>query len=747
MRAVRQRASHALLFPVLILSTLAVTSIASQGQDGRKRRPVIGVAFGGGSALGLAHVGVIKWFEDHHVPIDVVAGTSMGGLVGGAYATGMSSEDLAHLLAHTDWDEMFGSSTYRYRSVQRKEDIRLYPSRLEFEMKRGVRLQSALNNGQQVDLFLARIAALYAGLPSFDALPTPFRCVAFDVRAAERVVLDSGSLVQAMRATMSLPGIFPPVEMGDKLLVDGGTVDNVPADVARAMGADVVIAVNVGRLPDSRDVGQSLLSVAGGTIDAMMRASTRRGLAAADIVVNPVLRHFSGLDWQRAPELAKHGYDATEEKRESLLKYAVSDDEWRRYQAARAAKRRTRFPVIDSIEVVGATPDDERSIRHRLRSLIGHRLEVAKLDAALLRVSALDRYESVAWDFAVYDGRESLLIRARLRPNAPPLGMFAFNAQNLTTDDYTFQLAVRYLAFDAVLPDAELRLDLAIASNPRVAGELRHSLGSTPFFAAGQLGAFRVRREFANANTIVAQYDQGEVFAQLDLGASFDALSELRLGARAGYLNARRRIGNPALPNLDGIQTEARFLWIFDSQTRYIAPQRGLRLVAGARYVFSSPDPEPPVVTTATDDGLTQADLQGSQFWSARGKRDRVFLTGAGGSSFGNHPLPTEQYALGLPFRLDGFSVGERRGDNYWVLTGGYLYGVGALPAFFGGAAYLGGWLENGAVWGNATNDSYALQVGIGALVETLLGPALLGVTFGGHGTRQVHIGFGGIFP
>ena len=749
MRAVQRQPLAALSFLTLVAaSLLMLTASVVLAQGDHKHRPIVGVAFGGGSALGLAHVGVIKWFEDHHVPIDVVAGTSMGGLVGGAYATGMSSSELAALLAHTDWDALFGSSSYRYRSVPRKEDMRLYPSRLEFMLRRGVRLQSALNNGQQVDLFPSRIGAIYAGLPSFDALPTPFRCVAFDIRAATRVVLDSGSLVQAMRATMSLPGIFPPVEIGDKLLVDGGTVDNVPADVARSMGADVVIAVNVGRLPSTREeVKTSLFSLASGTVDAMMRASTRRGLASANIIVNPVLKQFGGFDWERAPELAVEGYRAAEEKREALLALAVSDEEWRHYLAERAAKRRTTMPVIDSIEVTGATPDDERTIRHRLRGLVGHRLDVNRLDRALVRVAALDRYESVGWDFAVRDGRESLLIRAHLRPDAPPIGMFALNAQNLTTDDYTFQLAVRYLAFDAVLPDAELRLDVAIGSNPRVVAELRHSLGATPLFAAALLGGVRVRREFASTNALVATYDQSQVAAEGDLGAVLGLHSELRVGARAAYLNARRLVGNPELPNLDGIQTEARLQWIFDSQTRYIAPERGLRLVTTSRYVFTSPDVPASVPTTASNDGLTQADLQGSRFWSVRHLRDRIFLTGGGGTSFGNHPLATEQYIFGLPFRLDAFAVGDRRGDNYWALTGGYLYGIGELPAFFGGSTYFGAWLENGRIWGHATDDSYALQIGSGFLVETLLGPALLGITVGGHGNRQVHLGFGGIFP
>ncbi len=188
------------------------------------------MAFGGGSARGLAHVGVIRWFEEHRIPIDVVAGTSMGGLIGGAFATGLDAGEIQTMLAAIDWDEMFGASTFKYKNIRRKEDARAYPSRLEFGIKRGIVAPPSLNNGQQVELLLSRIAAPSYDIDSFDQLPTPFRCVAVDIVSASQVVLDHGSLAQAMRATMSLPLIFPPVELDGRVLVDGGVMNNVPAE-------------------------------------------------------------------------------------------------------------------------------------------------------------------------------------------------------------------------------------------------------------------------------------------------------------------------------------------------------------------------------------------------------------------------------------------------------------------------------------------------------------------------------------
>src|SRR5262245_21212668 len=217
---------------------------------GTLERPRVGVAFGGGSARGIAHVGVIRWLEEHRIPIDVAAGTSMGGLVGGAFASGMEAAELQAFITSIDWDELFGASSFEYKNIRRKADARAYPSRTEFGLKGGIVPPTALNNGESVELLLARITAPYFGIEDFDGLPTPFRTVAVDLITAQPVIMRKGPLADAMRATMSLPLIFPPVDVDGRLLVDGGVMNNVPADVVKAMGADRVVAVNVGQLTD-----------------------------------------------------------------------------------------------------------------------------------------------------------------------------------------------------------------------------------------------------------------------------------------------------------------------------------------------------------------------------------------------------------------------------------------------------------------------------------------------------------------
>ena len=239
---------------IVLLASCVVPSAVLAGQPpcGPSARlvpegcPLVGLALGGGSARGLAHVGVLEWLEEHRIPVDVIAGTSIGWLIGGAYATGRSVAEVRALIEGIDWDAMFrGEVAYALKTFRRKEDRRDFPVRLDLGLRAGLRLAPGLDPGHEVELFLSRLAVPYAAPTCFDDLPIPFRAVATDIEAATVVELDEGSLATALRGTMAIPGIFQPIERDGLLLADGGLLNNVPADVTRTMGADVVIAVNV----------------------------------------------------------------------------------------------------------------------------------------------------------------------------------------------------------------------------------------------------------------------------------------------------------------------------------------------------------------------------------------------------------------------------------------------------------------------------------------------------------------------
>src|SRR5690242_8364597 len=264
-------------------------------------RPKIGLALEGGGALGLAHIGVLQWFEDHHIPVDYVAGTSMGGLVGGFYATGKSPAELEQIVEAQKWDVILGGTTpYEDLSYRRKEDSRTLQNKIVLGLKNGLSLPAGLNAGQGITLLIDRETVAYSKLNSFDELPIPFRCVATDLVSGKEEVFGQGSLPRALRATMSIPGLFSPVRDGDKVYVDGGLVGNLPTDVVRQMGADVVIAVHLETPPAKPEDIQSLFSVLGRSVDVVIRENEIRGLSGADLIVNVNLRDFTSLDYPKA---------------------------------------------------------------------------------------------------------------------------------------------------------------------------------------------------------------------------------------------------------------------------------------------------------------------------------------------------------------------------------------------------------------------------------------------------------------
>src|SRR5580692_5596378 len=260
----------------------------SPGAQARpKGRPGIGVALEGGGALGLAHIGVLEWFEAHHIPVDYVAGTSMGGLVGGFYATGMSPAELKKFIAEVDWNAVLRDATpYEDLSFRRKEDQRANPNAFVLGLRNGLSLPAGLSSGHQIGLLIDRVTIPYYKLGSFETLPTPFRCVATDLVSGKQVVFEQGSLALALRSTMSIPGAFAPVVDKDRVLVDGGLVNNLPTDVVREMGADIVIAVHLDTKPvEAADI-KSLFTVLQQSVRVVVAESELRGLARADAVVS-----------------------------------------------------------------------------------------------------------------------------------------------------------------------------------------------------------------------------------------------------------------------------------------------------------------------------------------------------------------------------------------------------------------------------------------------------------------------------
>jgi NTE family protein len=738
---------------VIIRALIVAIAVAAAGTGAAHAqpapaRPKVGVALGGGSARGIAHVGVLRWLEEHRVPIDVMAGTSMGGLIGGSYATGMTPDEIEAMLEEIDWSEMFGSSQFQFSNVRRKRDLRAYPSGLEFGLKRGIVPPPSLNNGQQVELLLSRIAAPYYAIDNFDQLPTPFRCVAVDLTKAAPVVMGSGSLARAMRATMSLPLVFPPVSIEQQVLVDGGAMNNIPGDIVRTMGADRVIAVNVGDLGDKSNLDYSLLGLVMETLDAMMRANTIRAASGVDIRINVPVTEFGSLDWRRAPELIAAGYKAAEAMRDQLLPLAISDADWQQWRAARESARLRTLPAPVFVTVLGAASRDADHMRRQLQPFVGAPLDLTVLDETLRELGGMDRYETLSWALVDQNGERGLQVTARPKNYGPPFMYLGISLENTTGNEFRFGLSGRYLAFDVLGSGTELRVDAAIGSDPSAGMSWYRPLGNSALFVEPIAGITTQALSVIDDGKTIAQYGRTIAHVGGDLGIELGRFDEIRVGVRYGWTDAAVRIGDPGLPELDGQDALLQARWSHDGQDDPIVPSKGVLSNVWLRHYFDAPAPPVPnPVDGRSTDGIVQLEARASWFLSLdAAARNRVLLGGGFGSSFDDEPFPTEQFALGGPFRMSAFSIGEQRGDHFAMGVAGYLHELFRLPDFIGGPVFAAGWLEVGSAFNHIDEATIGVHSSGGIIADTIIGPIFAGISIGIDANSRYYIGIGKVF-
>ena len=710
-------------------------------------RPKVGLALGGGSARGFAHIGVLRWFEEHRIPIDYISGTSMGGLIAGAYASGMSPQDIQILMNEVDWDLMFiADSPYKYKTFRRKQDKRTYPSQLELGLKGGITLPGGLNPGQQIALLLDRIALSYADMASFDDLPTPFRCVATDLKNAEAVVLGRGSLAQAMRATMAIPGVFTPVNYENWLLVDGGALNNIPADVTKKMGANTVIAVNVAAdSATEAQAGASLVALLGRTIDTMMTTSIRQSLKDADIIVDPDLIGLTSMDWRRSSDLADRGYAAAEALKDKLLPLAVDEATFDAFQAARQARRRNVTKgVPEFLTVIGVDAREEAFIKATLAPVLGIPLEDGTIVDRILTVTGTDRYEYLTYRPIEKDGKVGLEIRARPKPYGPPFLLISPELTNVSSSSFSVNLGGRVVAYDWVGIGSEVRMDGVIGTRRTLGFEVWRPLGKTPIFVAPRAHYQQTPRNGYVDERLVAEYRFTRAGGGLDLGIAAGRHAEVRLGVDVADVKGRIKIGSPLLPEIDGTEKFSSLSFTWDNQTSPVVPSKGHYVKSRLRYYFGAPEQTGGTVPIDSPQEFWQGEVTGSWFTRAR-REDRFFVNYGIGSSFGDQPLIND-FSLGGPLRLSAFNGDELRSSNYILGGVGYLKKVGRLADVLGGNIYLGGWFESGSAHTDWDDMTYRSSVSLAGVMETLLGPVYMGTAFDFDGRFRFYIGIGPLF-
>ena len=412
-----------IMFTLLCLSNAAISAtsknVSPEPNPEASERPKIGLVLSGGGARGFAHIGILKVLEENNVPIDYIVGTSMGSIIGGLYAIGLTPEDIEIGVKGIAWDKVFDDFANRdYKSYRRKQDdydfFNLYRVGIN---KDGVQIAPGLIEGQQIELALDRLAYPGFHIHDFDQLHIPFRAIATNIENGEPFIIKSGNLARAMRASMSIPGALPPITIDDTLLVDGGIANNVPIDIARKMGADIIIAVDVSAPLEKKEDINSSIDVTGQLTTILTRRIANgqiKTMKEEDVLIVPGEREISSSDFNKYSELIDAGYTSATEQLDRIKKLSLSYEAYASYVSA-LPNIAVKQPIITFIEINNRTALRDDVLRIRIRQKIGEPLNVAQLEEDISYIYGLDYSGSVVYSVEQRDGEHGLIIFVRDR--------------------------------------------------------------------------------------------------------------------------------------------------------------------------------------------------------------------------------------------------------------------------------------------------------------------------------------------
>lgn len=729
----------------LISASLLVASLdaTAQEQTAKAKRPTVGLVLQGGGALGLAHVGVIAWLEEHHIPVSYIAGTSMGGLVGGVYATGRSAAEVRQVVNEINWDQvMSGQTPFNDLSYRRKEDARAYPNSLEFGLRKGLQFPAGFNSGQQVSLILDEVALPYSGTPSFNDLPIPFACVATDLVSGKAKVFRSGSLALALRSTMSLPGIFTPVRTKDAIYADGGLLQNIPVEVAKEMGADLTLAIHLAEATLKPDANLSSIGVLGQSISVMISANELKSMETADLMVSVPLQKYGALDFDKADEIIKIGYDAAAAKATVLLPLAVDDAAWNQYITERNRRRIVNPPVPTFIAVEGVNGHLSKRIEHQFADVIGQPVDYAQLNAEIMRLKGIGRFSTLDYQFIDRNGQQGLMVKTEENSYGPPIVRPLILVDGSSLTNVTFNLGARITWLDIGGFRSEWRNDISLFSEYGLRSEYYHPFTPlTHWFIAPRVLANNSPFYIYDDNKLTATYRRTLVGAGADVGYQFGTTGEVRVGYEGGWEKFYQQIGNAnELPSFSGTYGNARMEYRLDRLDNAVIPRQGQ--AADVTFLWANTNP------LATNP-YPVLEIASRNFFRLN-EPSSVFLSGFGGTTF-NYGTGLPQFSLGGSQRLVAYGTNELLTDKYFLFQLGYLRQMAKLPPLLGSGVYLLAMYEAAQVYGqpyNALNKAsgFPTDGAAGVVVNTIFGPVEAAYAYGDTGHRKFFFRIGRLF-
>ena len=727
---------RALLATAVLASQLQAPALAADAPA----QPRIGLVLSGGGARGAAHIGVLKVLEELRVPVHCIAGTSMGAVVGGAYASGTPPWKLEEIVRATDWDDLFSDRPPREEIwIRRKADDYKTLFAPEYGFKDwGLVLPKGLVSGISIESFLRKVTASAAGIDDFQKLPIPFRAVAADIETGQEVVLGRGNVARAMRASMAVPGVFAPVEIDGRLLVDGGIANNLPIDVARKLCADVIIAVNISTPPLKRDEITSALSVTAQLFNLLGKATVDRQLAtldADDVVIAPDLGDISSGSFERSAEAIASGEAAALAAAGSLKRYSLTPEAY----AALRVKQLVEQPElgkVDAIRFEGLSRTNPEVLRSLVHSAPDKPLSEDEIGSDLRRIYGRGDFESVDYRIVAEPDGRVLEIRPQEKSWGPDYLRFGLGLVSDFRGDSIYTLMVSYRKTWLNRLGGEWLTELVVGTNSRLGTEFYQPLDERgTWFVAPSAGIGQNARSFYSGNDRVAKYLFNEGRAGLDAGFNLGTWGEARAGPVWRQVSTRVDIGSPLLPNTDENASGLRGSFFVDQLDHAWLARRGFRLNAS---IYSAEK------SMGSDHDYKKAE---GEFTLAKSWGSHSFQASAAvGSDLGTDLPGYETFTLGGPLRLSGYRIDQFSGSN--MAFGRILYFNHAvkLPKILGSGVYIGGSLEAGQMRDqvNGEPDTGTLWSGsVFLAADSFLGPAYFGLGLAKGGRASVYLVLG----
>ena len=718
-------------------------------------RPKIGLVLSGGGARGLTHVGVLKVLHEMKIPIDYIAATSMGAIVGGLYASGMTPDEMQRQLGAVSWPTLLSDSPPR-RDVgfRRKEEESAFPLGFELGYRDGELLwfKGALS-GSNLELFLHELTRKVDSVENFDSLPIPFRAVATNMVTGKEVVFDNGQLYKAMRASMSVPGMFAPTEFDGRILGDGGLVNNLPVDVVRAMGADIVIAVNIGTPLMSRDQLQSVVGYASQMLNILTEQNVRAQLALlkpTDILISPDLGDLSFIDFAAAPKFVQLGIQAAEAVRTQLAALSDASPQFAHYEKRFIVPPQPLPEKLSFVTVEGSHYSNPQVLEEQMQTQPDKPFRMKELESDLARLYGRGDFEQIDYQLVSLGQQPGLIVNVTEKSWGPNFLRFGLSLSTDLQNDTFFNLMMGHKRVWVNSLGAEWTNEVVLGSTRRYATEFYQPLTLSNLVFASAYGLVQRAPEFIfNGDIREAEYSVLTETAGLDLGVPFGTMGELRVGFK--WLHRR---GDPSVADPENIiqtiktsETGTRVLFRWDSLDNPYFPRNGLRVNAEGFFGNRTTTlPNCPFgVCSLEADASSRAGVFANAAFPVSQNGFFNVAAQAGAITKARATDPISDFNLGGFLQVSGLRTDQLSGNYLGFARAVYYHQFANLPVV-GRGIYVGGSLEAGNVWAQRSDVSASGLYKAGSVflaADTWIGPFYLawGHASGGQSSFYIYLG------